>query len=72
MPDEYVYRVVLKDGCRRPKENGKLREGDGVWLFGRSAPGILLRVHQVLPPLNEGEEAEIVVDLWTGEPPRLA
>jgi hypothetical protein len=72
VPDEYVYRVVLQDGCRRPRENGELRVGDPVWLTGSSAPGILWRVAEVLPSLTDGEEGTIVVELWTGEPPRLA
>ena len=74
MPDEYVYRLVLKNECRRPKESGELRAGDPVWLSapGSPAPGILLRVDQVLPPVRDGDTAEILVDLWTGDPPQLA
>lgn len=77
MPEEITYRVILKDGCRRLKGAGELREGDPLWLFGGStpgnpAPGILWRVHQVLPPVNDDEEGEIVVELWTGDPPTLA
>jgi hypothetical protein len=77
MADEYIYRVVLKDGCRRSKASGRLREGDPLWLFGGTAPGtpppmMLWRVDEVLPPVHEGEDGEVVVSLWTGEPPRLA
>ena len=39
MADEYVYRVVLKDGCQRSKALGEVREGDPLWLFGAKAPG---------------------------------
>jgi hypothetical protein len=73
MADDYAYRVVFKELGRRPKGSGPLREGDGVWLFDAKAPpGINLKVVQVLPPVRDGDDAEVVVELWTGEPLRLS
>jgi hypothetical protein len=70
---EERYRVILKDAAVRAADAGPLREGGFVWVFG--IPGsvpMLWKVSQVLPAVHEGEGGEIVVELWTGEPPRLA
>jgi hypothetical protein len=72
LADTRKFKVVLKDPVPRATEYGEPRPGQPIWLTGSNAmTPMLFKIAEVLPAVDDAD-GTLVVEFWTGEPPKLS